>query len=59
MLNASHIFPFINHITDELAAIIRFDRRSFASDRHDVVLNPNYNFDNLNFYQRVYPDFPR
>jgi hypothetical protein len=40
-LNASLICPFIHHLTDELAAIIGFDRHRFASDRHDIVQNPN------------------
>ena len=39
--NASFISPFVPHLADELAAIIGFDCHRFASDRHDVVQNPN------------------
>jgi hypothetical protein len=36
-LNASLISTFTHALTDELAAIIGFDRHRFASDCHDVV----------------------
>ena len=40
-LNTSFISSFVHHLTDEFAAVIGFDRHRFASDRHDVVQNPN------------------